>query len=228
MRQESPLILSPVDAARRLYNTPSPTTEQVGRVVQKIESGTLARSERGGLTTTLPAVVDYLARREEHRRQTRPAAGEPGSIGPSTLSKPRSPQQHGKEVASLSHVYHELLKDYFFAVLLRRKATHRSQAFQWAVIGSQGMLLAAAIALVTVVSIGAIRATFMSPEHAAIHQWVHGRHEDVEITAIKPLLQPPGGYRVNYHYRVPGKRRIHTSMILTVKDQRVVGFMSEL
>lgn len=228
MRQEPTLVLSPVEAARRLYNTPSPTAEQVGRVVKKIEAGTLARSERGGITTTLQAVADYLARREEHRHQGRPAAGKPDPAGSRAPSKQGVTKQHGQEIASFTHVYHELLKDYFLAVLLRRKVTHRSQAFQWAVVGSQGTLLAAAIALAAIVSIGAIRATIMSPEHRAIHEWVNGRHEDVRIVNILPLAQPPGGYRVEYNYRIPGQRRIHTSLILTLKDHQVVNFMSEL
>jgi hypothetical protein len=229
MRQDPPLVLSPVEAARRLYNTPSPTAEQVGRVVKKIEAGTLARSERGGITTTLQAVADYLARRETHRQQGgRPAAGKSEPVGSPSQSKHSVARHQGDDGESFSHMYRNLLKDYFLAVLLRRKATHRSQAFQWAVLGSQGMMLAAAIALAAIVSIGAIRATILPPEHRAIHEWVSGRHDDVKITNIAPLTQPPGGYRVEYNYLVPGKKRIHTRMILTLKDHQVVNFTSEL
>jgi hypothetical protein len=235
MTHKSATIVSPVEAARRIYNAASPTPEQVGRVVKKIEAGVLARSERGGLTTTLEAVADYMARREAGRGQgarhatelIRKAAGEDVA----------DPQQHHLQTAAgqrsavgapLSAVYRELMKDYFLAVLLRRRMAHRSETFHWIVNGSQAVLLTAVIVLAAMVSVGAIRATILPPDHRAIHAWVADRHDDVKVVKIVPLAEPVGSYRVEYNYVISGQRRIYTSMILTLENHQVVRFTSEL
>lgn len=235
MQRKTANIVSPIEAARRIYNSAAPTPEQVGRVVQKIESGTLARSERGGLTTTLEAVADYMARREAGRGQ---AAKHATEIGRKAAGEPeKAPKKHLLQTAAgqvnsvgapLSVVYRELMRDYFLAVLLRRKIKHRSQAFHRVASASQALLLVAVMALVAFASVRAIRSTIMPADHQAIHAWVHGRHADANIVKIVPLAEPAGAYRVEYTYAIRGKRTIQTSMILSLEDRRVVRFTSEL
>lgn len=123
--------------------------------------------------------------------------------------------------------YRELLKDYFLAVVMRRRFAHHSQAFQRAVVGSQAALLVAVTALVCWVSATAVRSRLVPPEHRAVQSWIADKHADAKIHEICKLERPPGCYRVNFQYG-SGGRLIQSSLIFTVDGPNVVDVNSEL
>jgi hypothetical protein len=220
MSEQPAAVLSAVEAARRIYNTPAPTPEQVGRTVEKIELGHLTRSPKGGTTTTALAIAEYLARRAAHNA----ARGRGGSRSwPADLETPVSVSSP----ATFAGFYRELLKDYFLAVVMRRRITHRSLAFQRFAVGSQVALLVMAVALLAGISTAAVRSRLVPPDHRTVKAWVAAKHADAKIHAIHKLEAPAGSYRVNFQYGSGGKQ-VQSSLILTLDGPQVVDVNSEL
>jgi hypothetical protein len=212
-------VLSAVEAARRIYNTPSPTAEQVGRVVQKIADGRLKRSPRGGPTTTAESVAEYLARKETaHANQHRGSGGLPGRQLPP---------------AALAHVYDPLqplvkglLRDYFLAVVLRRKVNNRSGLFHGAVIATQAMLLVLMIASIWFVTDRAVRSQNASPEKRAVQAWLVQKYENADLKSIEVISRQPLRVKARFNYYVNG-RKIESLQFLTLDGDRVIGIATD-
>ncbi|MGE0606463.1 MAG: hypothetical protein AB7O62_04990 [Pirellulales bacterium] len=116
--------LSAHDAARIIYNTPRPTPQQVGQVRLRLVQGHLKPGRGGTSTTTAAAIAEYM---------TTVAVGK---------------QQKLSHEEDLKGVYRDLFRDYFMAVVSRRRITGRSPMFQHAVlIGQVATILFAAAAL---------------------------------------------------------------------------------
>ncbi|MDX1947274.1 MAG: hypothetical protein SFU86_17870 [Pirellulaceae bacterium] len=205
--------ISAVEAARRIYNTPQPTTEQVGRTVEKIEAGTLPRGPRGGMTTTAEAFAEYMARREAARTgahlRTPGAAGEPVPV---------------KHAAKFNPFYRGVLKDYFLAVVLRRDMAHRSPVFQRLVLAGQAVLLVAIISLMITGAATAMRVRALPPEQQAVQTWLAGKYEGCEVTSLR--TQPDSRVLARFRYQVNG-RVIQSELLLRVQAGQVLSIDSD-
>lgn len=207
-------VISVVEAARRIYNTTQPTTEQVGRTVEKIEAGTLARGPRGGMTTTAEAVAEYMARREAartgaHLRQPGAAAG--GAVVV-------------KHAATFNPFYRGVLKDYFIAVVLRRKVANRSPVFHRLVLGGQVLLLAAIVGLMATGAATAIRIRTLPPEQQAAQSWLTAKYANCELVSLR--TQPDERVLAKFRYKVNG-RVIQSELLFRVQDGKVLSVDSE-
>jgi hypothetical protein len=209
MHESSSHILSAVAAARRIYNTPQPSAEQVGRVVEKMRSGALKQSEQGGATTTVDALADYMARRElarnaKHQRQRQPDEQTPldGAV-------------------PVAHVYEGLLKNYFLAVLLRRKTSRDSKAFQRVVLATQLAILCCGLLAIGGVAVRLTQASRERPEQRAIAAWLAKHYADPKVTEVRPLADAAHAFRVQFNYRV-NNRRIYSNLRITLQGEQVV------
>lgn len=206
-------ILSAVEAARRIYDTPQPSEEQVGRVVEKIRSGVLKRSERGGWTTTIGAVADYLARNETAKAATRHHQDHRHEPSPQPSSEP------------VSDLYQSLLKDYFLAVLLRRKASHRSTAFQQVVIASQLVILGLSLFTIVMFTTYALKKPLVPPQHRIVEAWLDQHFEDVDLQRVQAVDDAKNIFSADFSYRV-NKRRIDSHLKFTLRGDLVVDVNS--
>lgn len=205
-------VLSVVEAARRIYNVPHPSDEQVGRVVEKIRAGVLQRSEQGGWTTTIGAVADYMARNEAAKAAHRQKRHQGAEAPPESMEP-------------VSKVYQGLLKDYFFGVVLRRNVSHRGAAFQRAVIGTQFTLLAAGLIFIASAASYALKKPFVPPQHRTVEAWLRQKFEDVEVESIKPVDSSKTVYSADFSYRVK-RRRIDSHLNFTLRGNQVVDVNS--
>lgn len=209
---QSSTVLNAVEAARRIYRTTHPSAAQVGRVVEKIEAGTLPRSARGGATTTVDGVAEYLARRElarsahgqQHRRSKEESATARASQRPAV------------------HLYRELLKDYFLSVLLRRPTSNRAGVFRVAVAGMQALILAGAIYVLWAAAAATLYTRPIPPQEQAAVAWLKQQFEDVRVTSIDVREGAPSTVVATFSYRV-NNRRIYSNLILTLRGNEVVS-----
>lgn len=197
---ERPLTVE--QAARIVYNTASPTREQVARIRDKIESGGIRRSLRGGLTTTRSALADYLAGR------TSTSAG-------AARAAPRAANE------PLPGFYRELLKEYFLAVLLRRKLERRSKLFAASVLAMQVAILLLPLGVFAWVYRGSLAAGWKSPERQAVERWLSEHYDEFEIHSL--TNSAPSAARVKFWYSAKGSKRIESDRIFTISGDRVVS-----
>ena len=206
-------VISAVEAARRIYNTRQPTAQQVGRVVERIESGALARSPRGGMTTTTDAVAVFMARRETAR--TGAHLREPGG----DAAKPPAI----RHAEAFTPFYRGVLKDYFLAVVLRRKVAHRSPIFHRLVMASQAILILGILGLMVSVTARTLQKRLLPAEQRAAQAWLQGKYADCEIVQLQTL--PTAGVRARFRYKVNG-RVIQSELHFNIRDGKVVGLNS--
>jgi hypothetical protein len=206
-------VISVVEAARRIYNTAQPTPEQVGRTAKKIEAGTLARGPRGGMTTTVDAVAEFMARREAARAGAHLLQGgsPPGS-------------EAVTHTATFSPFYRGVLKEYFLAVVLRRKIANRSPVFYRLVLAGQALLLAGLLLLLATGAVATMRTAVLPADQRAVQAWLQTKYSDCEVDEFQTL--PNSKVRARFHYKV-NRRVIRSELSFTVKDGQVVRLNSE-
>jgi hypothetical protein len=216
--------VSIVEAARLIYRTPSPSERQIRRVYERMKAGLLAvrdcDGEPSGWTTTEQALAEYLAK-SMVRRKPSPTGPLPGRA--EKRRSDRRWRKEAREARRLRDVYRGMWRDYFLAVLLRRRAAHRSAAFRRAVIVGQaailGALLAACVATVRFTLAPAI------PEHAAIERWIDANTDRHQITRWHPAVPAPDRrgvlVEVEYRYASGSPRAIHTRRIFRVVGSQV-------
>lgn len=209
-------VLNAVEAARRIYQTPHPSASQVGKVIQKIESGVLGQGPQGGATTTVEAVVEYLARRESARATTH-LADRNRLKGSSAAKHVRGP---------VVHLYRQLLKDYFLAVLLRRRRSAHSSAFGWTVIGTQTLMLVLAIIVLGTLTTRGLKPRIIPFEERTVQVWLTKHFGDVEIKSIKILDDQASTVRAVFSYRV-NNRPIQSTLVVTLHGNQVVNVESD-
>jgi len=195
-------------AAGLIFRTAKPTAEQMQRVAEWIAQGELAGDSRG---TTAAAVADFIARSALDRRNS----------GSRAAAARRHSAAHAEEMHDL---YRQTLKQYFLAVLLRRKVHHASKRFRRAVLAGQIGLLLASLLLI----LASFRTFFppLAPERAAVVEWLEANVEDYRLIKFHPTKYDENGNArvwVEYHYRTPQGRGVDTRRGFTIAGDRVVA-----
>lgn len=212
---EQSSVLNAIEAARRIYQTTHPSAAQVGKVVQKIEAGLLHRGPHGGATTTVEAVGEYLARRETSRA-TAHLEERSRLKGSSATRLVQGP---------VVYLYRELLKDYFLAVLMRRRTSAHSSAFRWSVVGTQVLILVLAVFVLGTMTTRGLHRRVVPPEEKTVQAWLTQHFNDAEVKSIEILDDPPSTVRAAFSYRV-NNRPIQSTLVVTLHGTQVVNVES--
>jgi hypothetical protein len=220
--------LSIVEAARVIFRTAVPSDEQIQRVYKRMKAGTIPVRAYGGdplkWTTTETALADFLAAQMIR--------------GPSGASRVSAPREHAhaappanagtssrraRQAKRLRGVYYGMWRDYFLAVMLRRRMAHRSAAFRRAVLAGQVGLLA----LFAGVLAGAVRLARepIVPEHVAIERWIDERTDRHQVVRWHPAQLARDGngvtIEVEYRYAKDSARTITTRRTFRVAGEQV-------
>lgn len=226
-------VLSVHDAACAIYGTEHPSEQQLSYVRQLLHSGVLQPSRRGRWTTTAESVAEYLTRESLRHAQRTPSADSvaedaaaEGAWRAAQRALHRGPQQRAPRMsAEARELYGQWLRDYFLAVVLRRKAVGRSEAFQRAVIVGQVVF----VALVLSACLAAVRAALAPPPpgQEAVQRWLAEHTEAYRIETWFPAEPGTEGglqVRVQYRYRQRGSGKfVWTDRLFQVVDDRVVS-----
>ena len=222
--------VSLVEAARLIYRTRTPNDKQIHRVYQQMKAGVLRVHNHGGpplkWTTTEAALAEFLAASKIEHTLGHPAI-EAAKKQTRELAQglDRSTADHAEETAKLRDVYRGIWRDYFLAVLLRRRMAHRSHSFhRWVVVGQ-------VITLVLLVSLTIASVSWsilpVPPEHAAVSQWIAANTDDFSVTRWFPVELRAAGdgslVRVQYRYQKESRRWIHTDRTFLVSGEEVTG-----
>lgn len=224
MTTSSDRVLSIVDAARVIYRTRSPSDKQVHRVYEQMKIGTLKVRDYGGpplkWTTTEEALAEFLAANQVERAKAQQAIQD--AIRRSREGADEKPiartTDDANEMEKLRDVYRHIWRDYFLAVMLRRRVQHRSKTFHRAVVGGQMLLLVVLVGTF----IGGVRLTFRPtpPEHKAVERWLADNTDEYKVTRwhpIEPAVNGEGAVvRVEYRYFKDSRRAIYTDRIFRV------------
>ncbi len=201
MPRDGKHILEAREAAQIIYRTAEPSGEEIDKVRLKLAKGVLKRSAKGGWTTTLESVTNYVAQRQSAKD------------GHADLRKVGRP---------LRHVYRELLRDWCWAVLLRRRQANRSRAFRASVTAGQIACLAIlAGVFYWSVRFGVNRAPL---EHAIIASWIsqnQGKHRIVQWYPVDTAATGDTS-RVRVRYEYHSGKPILTDRVFCVRDSQVV------
>jgi len=234
MRDDGTRPLSVSGAAGLIYATDRPSPSQVQRVAEKLQCGHLRgnRAVRGtGWTTTTGDVAEYLADRALRHQLV------PGANGASVIVEQESwwavdsqrQRSKGEVDSQLRQVYAEVFKEYFLAVIFRRRTRQASRWFRRAVLAGQiGFLLLLAVACTT-----SVRFFFpeTSPQHAVIEQWIGQQTGQFTITQWHDAGPDPRGegtaIHVQYRYSSPRGKAIETDRRFVIDGDGVVRVDSE-
>lgn len=201
-------------AARVLFDVPSPTTQHLNHVRSLLMRGMLPRGPKGGWTTTMSAVTNLLAKRALRGRAREDAT--PSAMAGQALEGIRF--AHRQELPPL---YRDLLRQYFGAVLLQRRASRGTCFFQRAVLGGQLVLIAMVLCLV----VGAISPAFAPrpQEQVLVEQFIAEEYERYEIIEWIPLEGTAAKHRlrVKFRYYSPSRKPIETDRIYAVNGTQV-------
>jgi hypothetical protein len=202
-------LLTPKDAARRIFNTSAPTDQEIGAVIQEMKSGALQRSAPEAWTTTLEAVADYLAKQDQKKNRSQRRGSVPAGAAPASVSDP-----------NISKFYNGLVKDYFLAVVMQRGMREHSRSFQQAVIATQALLLACGLSVLVYSAFLFLQEPFVPAEHQAIQKWLAGRYSTVKISEIQPVANQPQAFLAKFKYQESG-RVIESKLKLVVQNGAV-------
>jgi hypothetical protein len=207
VKQDRPMSidkrLTHQEAAQVIFGTQKPTAAEVDKVQQLIVQCELAGDSRG---TTTAAVADFLARRATTRQR---------------VARPSAAEQSLHRV-ELDTIYHESLKNYFLAVLFRRRIRGASVHFRRAVFGGQVVLLMLMLLAVAV----SARTAFppLAPERAAVVRWLETNAKKPRIIRWHPAMTGSDGrlrVRVEYHYVAESGKGIDTNRVFVIDDGEV-------
>jgi hypothetical protein len=220
-------VISIIDAARLIFRTRNPTDEQIHRVYKQMKSRSLAVHDVSGpplkWTTTEEAVADFLAANKIDQTLGHPAIAAAKQRAKWTSKDTPSvlPPNYEEESATLREMYHGIWKEYFMAVILRRRAAHHSKKFRGAVVVGQVVLLIGMLGLF----VGMFRLAFlpMPPEQLAIQHWLAENTDEYRVTRWHPSKEVDGGMlvRVEYRYQKDSRRSIHTDRTFSVQGDVV-------
>lgn len=226
MSKSSDRRLSIADAARLLYRTDAPSDQQIGRVYERMKAGAIRVHDTSAAprhwTTTEKALADYVAV-EMVKRQD--------AVNPVAVAKPRgeplasrtrgaAQSDRARDAKTLKDAYHNIWRDAFLAVLLRRRMAHRSARFHHGVVVCQIALLIGLIGI----ALGAIRLTMrpIAPEHMAIERWIEQATDTYSVTRWHPTQTAADGQgvtvEVEYRYTKQSRKPINTR-----RTFRVIG-----
>lgn len=212
--------LSAVDAARIIFRTDAPSEEQIGRVYERMRAGVIRVTDRTrplhAWMTSESALADYLAA----ERTRKPNRRTPANGVKKTAPPGKTRAANGKQVVE---VYRAIWRDYFLAVMLKRRMSHRSRAFHRAVLGGQIALLL----FICATFYFGLRFTIAPsrPEQAAIERWIDEHTDSHLVTRWHPTLagdEPDEVVvEVEYRYTRDSARAIHTKRRFSVKGDVV-------
>jgi hypothetical protein len=224
-----------VDAARLIFRTSAPDDRQVHRVYELMKVGAIRVRDCGGSplrwTTTEGALADFLTSQREARmkvqrssqRLRKPNAGLGDEHPLAAL------HEDDEESDKLRGVYRNIWRDYFLAVMLRRRVGHRTHLFaRWVVVGQ-------VVVLLTLIGTfaGVVRLTWnpKPAEHAAIECWIAENTDDFGVTRWFPFeeVADVAGtvVRVQYRYQKESRRWIHTDRRFQVLGDTVTELPGE-
>lgn len=203
--------LNPREASKLIHATDRPSEGQIQWVERLLKlgaiKGTRSSSAKSQWTTTTGAIAQYMAE-----------ASLPNAAGPN-----RGPARRGG--AELNAIYRDVLKDYFLAVVFRRKQRRASKLFRRAVVAGQ-MLTLLMLAAVTVFSVLPLLAG-PAPEHTAIEAWIQqnaGRFTIIQWHPAEPSADGRGvRVRVRYRYTTAHGKLVTSERLFLVRGGRVVG-----
>lgn len=214
MATQEDSILDLRNAARVLFDVQAPTTEQLNHVRVLLMRGRLPRGPQGGWTTTMAAVTNLLAKRALRGRL--PADAPPSVVADRALDDICF--AHREELPPL---YHDLMRQYFGAVLLRRQASRGTLFFERAVMAGQGLLVAVILGLVAL----AVSPAFIPQprEQVLVERFIAGENERYEILKWIPLEGSGDAERVRvlFRYFSPSGKPIETDRIYAVTGEHV-------
>ena len=236
--------MSVVEAARTLFRASTPSDEQILRVCRLMRTGALRPRERAGpamhWTTTPTALAEFLAasavqrtttQQPEAREQAEPAqmAEEADGIDDPPSPAPSPDTASGRAPANNwddpSGVYREIWRDYFLAMLLRRRTDRHGAAFQRAVVIGQGMVLFALVS-VLVATVFGISSLCAPAGNEAVLRLIDASTDDYSITRWHAAAPHPAGegelIRVEYRYRKESNRWIQTERTFHVTGNSAV------
>ncbi len=174
--------------------------------------GTRSSSAKSQWTTTAGAIAQYMAE-----------ASLPNSAGPNSAGPNRGPARLGG--AELNGIYRDMLKDYFLAVVFRRKQRRASKQFRRAVVVGQvlTLLMLAAVTAFSVLPLLAGPAV----EHTAIEAWIQQNAGRFTIINWHPAELAADGrgvrVRVRYRYTTAHGKLVTSERLFLVRGGRVVG-----
>lgn len=210
-------LLTPLDVAEIWFGTRSPSAEQLRKVLARMQSGALSlnnpEAPPARWTTTEEALAKFLASRRASKDALgrSVAQGGPSSHARATQAMADAHRLHHKN-AMLRGAYRGVWREYFLAVMVRRRVPHASRAFERAVVGGQ-LLAVAIIGIMVAGALGAWsparpREERLIADHLAVQ---HGWHQ---VAHWHPPLTDEQGrrlVRVEYRYRDGDSGRvIHT------------------
>jgi hypothetical protein len=215
MRTTADEILTPQEAARRIFNTTSPTPQQVSNVIALLKTGAIERNvshnSTSQYTTTVQAVADYLSRVETARSESRGRTSHAHATTPIDAA--------GR---SVSQFYQGLLQDYFLAVLLQRKQSARSDTFHKAVLASQVVILLVGLSIIGFAVSQAWKKPWVSPEQEIVEAWLVNKFAEVKIRSVQPHAADANAVVASYTYR-DGGRMIESKMKFTLSGGQVLS-----
>ncbi len=129
--------------------------------------------------------------------------------------------------SQVRQVYHDILKEYFQALILRRRTRHTTRRFRRTVLAGQVGVLLVFVAAVAG-SVKPILST-LPPERVAIQQWLGEHAPGYKVTKWYPPAPDGEGVRVRvqYRYRTRQGKGIHTDRLFMIEDSRVTRVDSE-
>ncbi len=191
--------LSADEAARIIYNTHRPTPQQVGQVRLRLVRGHLKSGPSGGTTTTAAAIAEYMTTVQ--------------------VAKQPKPCDSGE----LSGLYRDLFRDYFMAVVTRRRIGNRSPLFLHAVLAGQIATLATVLIALALI----VRSTINpeSPEQKLVRAWIEQQHGSVTFHVWFPPFPLEGQaatqLRVQFTYRTSNRKSIRTDRTYQISHGQV-------
>jgi hypothetical protein len=185
----------------------------------------LRAHDRGGAplkwTTTEASLADYLAEQTLQRQDSRHS--EAGAHMASTLPVAREAVATNKVAAPFRELYHDICRDYFMAVFLRRRLAHRSANFHRAVLVGQVL----GLITLTAAMAGAVGFSFTGtpPEHVVIERWIDEHSDRFQIVRWHESEPAPNGdgvvVRVEYRYRIDGNKSVQTDRRFHVAGESI-------
>jgi hypothetical protein len=221
--------LTPTQAARVIFRSRAPTANQVKQVCRLMEAGMIA-ARRSGVapskwTTTESAIADFLAERQLHRE----SGGENPTADTQQHDAPDK-KTRGEVSRELKRVYRGVWRDYFLAVMLRRRMCHRSATFQHIVTYSQVTLLTLLVALAVSSAFRISSAVTVPPEQLAVERWIESQTDAFAIErwlATRESPQTEGRIvGVEYRYRLGSPRWVHTKRTFHVSGGQVTEMIA--
>lgn len=210
--------LTIVEATRLIFRGRASESEHVRHVEKWLEQGVLDGQRVGSKWyTSRDAIARFLARRtldefhDEDGDEQRHAALRYSAKG------------------ELITVYRQVLKDYFLAVLMRRRVSRIGRYWRQAVLVGQAALVVSVGGGVLCVSLLLMRPAPI--EHRAIDQWLAETYQDdfnvEQISA--PMENDDVGkvFLVKYRYSSKHRGQIHTEQYFVVRDGKVIDVSSE-